>query len=731
MHAVTASPGAGPTPTDTFEQGPGPQAHEAPTAQPEETSGEPPHRTTTQRTPTAQPEETSGAPSSDGTEESPTGRVPGVPGKFSTEPTGPAATDVPARRLDPDASAAAPAEAPRESATTPPETGSIPRPSPTRLHTAHPTRPGDTGAVFVIPAEDEPPTAKPRKRVPARPAPESAVFVVGPGQTLDPTDTDGPTSAPAPDSASAPASPASPDTDVTSAAPEATPSDQTGTTPPAVTSPPTTRDRLDTTSTPATGDSIDATSTPTSVDAAATRTPPPAVPRTAASAPPDGLSALRGGALAGQAPLEVPPMAVPPLAVPTPTTSPLAGAGRLGVPPVLRSRPATPSSEDAPGSTKGTATALPSAPAADETALLDAAAGTAPAQAPTETTTPEDVGAEFSVPGTATLGGPTDETVLLEAAPVTDLTEPSVSAEPSVVEVLDPGTSVTPDSARAADRTELLEPPPAVDETMLIAPDETTVWDSGAAATTVLSPPPGTTGPAGPPVTPVRRGVPARPVPPRVRQTAPAPPHQAPPDFDLVAASELAYLRWRHRRKTRQTVTFLMLVLMVAGVGGWAYGYREGQWTWPLPVDTTTGLPCRSTPPVVAEISNVDVNVYNATGHHGLAGVVAKQLQERHFSVPAISNDPMQHHVTGAAEIRYGPQGQQAAKTVAAEIAGKVRMAPQAGRIGETVDLVIGDGYTQLRSAAQALKVLAKLQQGTSATPSSTTGTATCVTLSP
>ena len=101
-------------------------------------------------------------------------------------------------------------------------------------------------------------------------------------------------------------------------------------------------------------------------------------------------------------------------------------------------------------------------------------------------------------------------------------------------------------------------------------------------------------------------------------------------------------------------------------------------------------------PPVPAE---VQVNVWNTTWHEGLAASAGADLAARGFVIVGTGNDPQNGFLPDdVAVIRYGPEGELAAKLLSEQVTG-VRLTEDA-RAGATVDLVLGNNYTTLRPAA-------------------------------
>jgi hypothetical protein len=87
--------------------------------------------------------------------------------------------------------------------------------------------------------------------------------------------------------------------------------------------------------------------------------------------------------------------------------------------------------------------------------------------------------------------------------------------------------------------------------------------------------------------------------------------------------------------------------------------------------------------------AQVTVNVLNGTGTTGLAATVAEALQAQGFGVGTVGNEP---GTVNQSVVRHGPNAGEHARTVAAAVPGAVLQPSDA--IGDTVQLVIGPGYT-------------------------------------
>ena len=101
-------------------------------------------------------------------------------------------------------------------------------------------------------------------------------------------------------------------------------------------------------------------------------------------------------------------------------------------------------------------------------------------------------------------------------------------------------------------------------------------------------------------------------------------------------------------------------------------------------VDVVVGLGYKDLVPLPPRFdplpSEITMNVYNTTFRTGLASVVANQLKGRGFKVKDVSNDPLKTLQMGTALIRYGEEGDLAAKIVAQHIPGATHAQGHPGR---------------------------------------------------
>jgi hypothetical protein len=150
----------------------------------------------------------------------------------------------------------------------------------------------------------------------------------------------------------------------------------------------------------------------------------------------------------------------------------------------------------------------------------------------------------------------------------------------------------------------------------------------------------------------------------------------------------------------RLLLVALLLAAVAAGTWWWYLGSSEPE----VAARPTPSCPAPSPTPTVLPPSEVTVNVYNATDRRGLAARVARQLRQRGFAVRRVDNDPTGRTVTGLAEVRSGPGGEDAARTVIAHVGGGVGVPDQRDR--RRVDLALGPEFRRLEPTAAAAEAL-------------------------
>lgn len=178
----------------------------------------------------------------------------------------------------------------------------------------------------------------------------------------------------------------------------------------------------------------------------------------------------------------------------------------------------------------------------------------------------------------------------------------------------------------------------------------------------------------------------------------------------------------RHRRKQSPVVAVILVVIGMVILFGAGYGLSRiiqgsgssdassttdptGSATSnspePAPCVTVTVTPGAGLP----SPSQVTTNVYNATDRTGLAATTAEELQVRGFLVGVIDNDPLAKTITGVAEIRHGPSGEQAARLMAFYLPGAELV--DDGRKDATIDTVLGAAYTTVAPQSEVDAALA------------------------
>lgn len=179
----------------------------------------------------------------------------------------------------------------------------------------------------------------------------------------------------------------------------------------------------------------------------------------------------------------------------------------------------------------------------------------------------------------------------------------------------------------------------------------------------------------------------------------------------------------RHRRKQSPVIAIVLVAIGMVILFGAGYGLSRiiqgsgssdaGGSTAPTDSAATSATaepePCVTvtvTPGAgLPSASQVTTNVYNATDRTGLAASTAEELQIRGFLIGVIDNDPLAKTITGVAEIRHGPSGEQAARLMAFYIPGAELV--DDGRGDATIDTVLGAAYTTVAPQSEVDAALA------------------------
>ena len=168
--------------------------------------------------------------------------------------------------------------------------------------------------------------------------------------------------------------------------------------------------------------------------------------------------------------------------------------------------------------------------------------------------------------------------------------------------------------------------------------------------------------------------------------------------------TELGYRAKRRERRQRA------LLVSAGALGLFATGFGSG---WLLhqpsfvPVEGASPTPCITLAVIPADVlpkpAAVSVNVLNGSRRIGMASITAEVLGSRGFDIGDVGNWSGQN-VEGIAQIHYGPAGHDAAQLIAAYVDGATMV--QDNRTDNTVDLVIGQKFKTVLSAAEAKAVL-------------------------
>jgi hypothetical protein len=125
--------------------------------------------------------------------------------------------------------------------------------------------------------------------------------------------------------------------------------------------------------------------------------------------------------------------------------------------------------------------------------------------------------------------------------------------------------------------------------------------------------------------------------------------------------------------------------------------------------------------PLSVPPTSVTVDVLNGTGTTGLAATVADALRGQGFVVGAVGNE---EGTVNESVVRYGPAALEQARTVAAAVPGAVLQSSDA--IGDTVQLVIGPGYSSVVPVQVGTPAEATSTGATQAGPTAPPAPVTC-----
>lgn len=137
--------------------------------------------------------------------------------------------------------------------------------------------------------------------------------------------------------------------------------------------------------------------------------------------------------------------------------------------------------------------------------------------------------------------------------------------------------------------------------------------------------------------------------------------------------------RARRRREQRSLAILVFCALLVVGSIIFAVTFMSKSGSSSA---CPNGMQTAAAPPE----GRFTLNIYNAGGAKGTAGDLAKALKSHNFSIGVVGNDPLHKTLANAGEIRFGPEGADAAKRYLAPLLPGAQLVND-GRDGTTVDV--------------------------------------------
>ncbi len=163
--------------------------------------------------------------------------------------------------------------------------------------------------------------------------------------------------------------------------------------------------------------------------------------------------------------------------------------------------------------------------------------------------------------------------------------------------------------------------------------------------------------------------------------------------FD-AEANEAARVKLAQRRQLRHRIVIGLLAAVLLASAVFAVAVLRG---WIVLSETATrpvaSKECPAGPFSYQPPDTITVNVYNTTPTAGLATQVSEALAQRGFQKGIVGNSSVNREGMTAIIIS-GPEGESAAFTLQQQVPGTQYV--QDDRADESVDVVLGSGYTQL-----------------------------------
>lgn len=159
--------------------------------------------------------------------------------------------------------------------------------------------------------------------------------------------------------------------------------------------------------------------------------------------------------------------------------------------------------------------------------------------------------------------------------------------------------------------------------------------------------------------------------------------------------------------RVRALVIFGVLVVVAVVVVTWTIASDDqGNAT------KATGRQCEKGEPrahlTIPTEQDIQLNVYNSTDRTNLAASTAQKLRGVKFHILKVARDPLSAVIKGTAQIRYGYKEVGAAQLVAAYVP-NAQLAFDPNRENTTVDLVLGQSYSDIRNPTDVKQALIDL----------------------
>lgn len=195
-----------------------------------------------------------------------------------------------------------------------------------------------------------------------------------------------------------------------------------------------------------------------------------------------------------------------------------------------------------------------------------------------------------------------------------------------------------------------------------------------------------------------------------------------------IPSGDLAPARRRGRRRRRRALPVVVAIAAVAAIGGGAYALRRDDASAPQRLADGTATACPTSPGpsrsadrdqpslVLPAAGKVAFRLLNGTGRDGLGKNLGDLLAARGFQVTSTGNAPKA--LAGHSRVYFGPGARPAAQLLAIHVIG-AELSPVPSAAHGAVDLVIGSGFTRLRTPAEVTEFTARVLAGTAPTAAS------------